>query len=128
MLVAWGDITPHVVQHCMLLMKTDLEMATTGELDRTLIHQLAALGSDGQVENNVGRDIWKTFQTNPSLRSETINVPLVSKVEKQFNFDMQMILPHEMFAIIYNCYRDYFFKYIVPSMAVLKKFWGQVRG
>ena len=112
----------------MLLMKTDLDMATRGELDASLIYQLAALGSDGNVATNVSRDIWKTIHTNPSLRSETINVPLVSKLEKQFNFDMQMIWPHEMFAVIYHCFRDYFFTYIVPSMDVLKKFWNQVRG
>ena len=112
----------------MLLLKSDLEMAKRGELDTRLIYQLASLGSAGAVPTNISRDIWKVIQTNPSLRSETINVPLGSKVEKPFNFDMQMILPHEMFAVIYHCYRDYFFKYIVPSMAVLKKFWSQVRG
>ena len=112
----------------MFLLKADLEAAAKGELDAKLIHQLAALGSNGEHSSNVSRDIWGTIQTNPSLRSEKINVPLVSKVEAEFNFDMQMILPHEMFAVIYHCYRDYFFTYIVPSMDVLKKFWDQVRG
>jgi hypothetical protein len=109
-------------------MRNDLEIAKRGELDTSLIYQLASLGSDGATSSNISRDIWKVIQTNPSLRSETINVPLESKVEKPFNFDMRMILPHEMFAVIYHCYRDYFFKYIVPSMATLKIFWSQVRG
>ena len=112
----------------MLLLRNDLEMAKRGELDTSLIYQLASLGSDGAAPTNISRDSWKVIQTNPSLRSETINVPLESKVEKPFNFDMQMILPHETFAVSHHCYRDYFFKYIVPSMATLRKIWSQVRG
>ena len=81
MLVCWGELTPHVVQHCMLLLKRDLEAAASGELDTTLILKLAELGSDGRLSGNVSRDFLKQLGPDSCLRAETIDVPLHSQVD-----------------------------------------------
>ena len=113
----------------MLLLKLDLQAAATAEgVDMSLVTDLAQLGSSGKFHNNVSRDIWKTLGRDSALRSEQIHTPLASPILGEFHHYLDMILPHEMFATIYHCYRDYFFKYIMPGMDVLKKFWDQVKG
>jgi hypothetical protein len=127
-MVSWGLLTPSVVQHAMLLLLGDLEAASRGDLDMSLIKNLSKAGNFGQDQQNLAKRFWQAVPTIPQLGSQTINVPLVSLGHTDFHSDMGMILPHELFAIIYHYYKDYFFKYIVPGVEILKKFWKQVSG
>ena len=34
-----------------------------------------------------------------------------------------MILPHELFSVIYTYYKDFFFKYVAPGPEIINKFW-----
>ena len=55
-------------------------------------------------------------------------VPLVHKVLGSMPKDVPMVLPHELFASIYNNYKEQFFTYIVPSIDTLESFWRAVKG
>ena len=54
--------------------------------------------------------------------------PLTHKVIGDFSRAVDMILPHELFAAIYHCYKKAWVNRICPSRARVEKFWESVNG
>jgi hypothetical protein len=78
-------------------------------------------------DGNISRDFLKVINRGSAMRAESIPVPLQVKT-KSWTENMLVVWPHEMFATLYHFHRAYFFKYVMPSVDEVKKFWRQVEG
>ena len=41
---------------------------------------------------------------------------------------MDMVLPHELWARLFHFYKDAFFRFVVPALDVVERFWNAVAG
>ena len=121
---AWGHMSAQQVQHIASLVLTDL-----GQLGSTVsfpdLITLAKLGTHGQHQNNVSRDMLKYVQTLPSM-IPACEIPLpTAKGEEKIAF----LLPHERFNYMYENNRNAFNALMVPDgQQSLQKFSSQCGG
>ncbi len=131
---AWGFLELPNVKHGMELFKTDLALSQAGQLDLELVDLLVgSTGSDmaGDDKNN-SRDFFRALartNLNQLPGAHRFSVPLqVKGTGRLYEDDMDMILPHELFACLFHFYKEAFFKFVVPAVDVVKRFWNSVAG
>ena len=113
----------------------DLDTALQGENHakkiRQDIEQLASIGSYGTQPGNCSHQLM-TNVIKPSLVEATfLRLPLKLK-----NFEkgpvwlvkQAILLPHMLFSVMGNSYKEAYGKLICPSRARLEQFWAHMRG
>ena len=130
LMVGWGELTPIIAQHIMLLFQIDVGFAMGEGLDMDLVNNIAKLGCQGTNLANVSKNFWQRgkMPMNRLLESVQISVPLEQRQTGRWCEWMDFIDPHAFFSRIYHDYPQHFFGYIMPGEGVLKKFWSQVQG
>jgi len=114
-LYAWGEITPSTLQHAMVLFKQDMARYMAGELDLDLVDRLNGLGSGefggSAGDGNVSRDLYKRLPATNMPEPHSLKVPLVQKsTGRLYEAEMDMVLPHELFACLFHFYKEAFWK------------------
>ena len=133
MMYAWGEITPETLQHAMVLFKQDMARYMAGELDLDLVDRLNGLGSGefggSAGDGNVSRDLYRRLPATNMPEPHSLKVPLVQKsTGRLYEAEMDMVLPHELFACLFHFYKEAFFRFVVPAVDVVERFWKSVAG
>ena len=127
MMVLWGEISPQLMRKVMHLFKDDLALHEDGCLDTDHIDKLARLGSYGQHPENV----WSQFKNllpQPKLSNLTmVWLPLKHTTLGKITELVPLLLPHTLFASIYEHYPAMWQKIIYPGAERCKEFWHTVR-
>ena len=128
MMVLWGLISPQLLQKVMLLYKADLELLEAGKLDVSGIHKMAGLGSNGTHPNNVWKEMkgWLPKTRLPKL--QMVLFPLKHTNLGRFAERLPLLLPHTLFAAIYNHYPEMWQRIVYPGALTCQKFWRAVSG
>ena len=128
-MVFWGEMSPQLLQRITKGVKTDVENASKGILDMTLIDTLCSLGTDGEYDNNMNRDLMTRLETpdlpEPHVFSCPVNNPLKAECCSR---NLKMLFPHEMFSALFHHYKEAFFTFIIPSLDTLAAFWDAMKG
>ena len=126
MMTLWGHISPQLLQKVMLLMQHDMKLLQEGKLDVTGIENLADMGSKGLHPNNVWRDLKKLLP-KPKLKLQMIKLPMKHTSLGKFVNSVPMLLPHTLFATIYEHYPQMFTKMVYGSAQTCRNFWAAVQ-
>ena len=128
MMLLWGHISPQLLQKVMMLMKQDLKLMEQGLLDLNGIDKLAGLGTNGSHPNNVWRDML-AFLPKPKLpKLHLVQLPMKHTTLGKFCHSVPMLLPHTLFAAIYQHYPVMWEKIIYGSRRQCNAFWNAVSG
>ena len=129
---AWGFLELPNVKHGMELFKTDLALSQAGQLDLELVDLLVGSTGSAGDDRNGSRDFFRGLaRTNPNQLpgAHRFSVPLqVKGTGRVYEDDMDMILPHELFACFFHFYKEAFFRFVVPAVDVVERFWKSVAG
>ena len=129
---AWGFLELPNVKHGMELFKTDLALSQAGQLDLELVDLLVGSTGSAGDDRNGSRDFFRGLaRVNPNQLpvAHRFSVPLqVKGTGRVYEDDMDMILPHELFACLFHFYKQAFFRFVVPAVDVVKRFWDSVAG
>ena len=127
MMVLWGEISPQLMRKVMHLFKDDLALFEDGCLDTDHIDKLARLGCYGQYPENV----WSQFKAllpQPKLSNLTmVWLPLKHTTLGKITELVPLLLPHTLFASIYEHYPAMWQKILYPGAERCKEFWHAVR-
>jgi hypothetical protein len=128
MMVLWGHISPQLLQKVMALFRDDLKLYKEGHLDLNGIDQLEGIGNKGKHPNNCWRDL-KDMLPKPNLpKLFRLLLPMKHTTLGKFKHSVPMLLPHVLFAAIYEHYPLMFDKIIYGSLGTCRKFWQAVKG
>ena len=128
MMVLWGHISPQLLQKIMQLFQEDLQLFKAGNLKVDGIDKLAGLGSKGMFPNNVWRD-FKAILPKPRIpKLFQRQLPMKHTSLGKFVRSVPMLLPHTLFAAIYEHYPLMWEKIIYGSRLTCQKFWRAVEG
>ena len=121
---AWGVFSPQRCQQIAKLAISDIEKAQDQGGTFSDLQQLASLGCAGQYPNKCHGELMNYCQAFSQLPNVFYaDVPF----KDPWNFQEQgFLLPHELFAAIYNHYPDTWEKTIVPDTHTLHEFWNSV--
>ena len=128
MMVLWGLISPQLLQKVMLLYKADLELLEAGKLDVSGIHKMAELGGNGTHAQNVWRELKSLLPKTRLPKLQTVLLPLKRTNLGRFAERLPLLLPHTLFAAIYNHYPVMWQRIVYPGALTCQKFWRAVSG
>ena len=124
---SWGIVSPQTVQKLMALLLRDIQSAVDGNLDMTMVDALAGLGSSGTYPQNMHRSLMHSIGNHKLPTPHSFLAPFRHTVLGYFKRSADMILPHELFAAIYHCYKQVWVHRICPSGERLAEFWDAVK-
>lgn len=121
---AWGHMSVQQVQEIASLAISDFERASDGLSFPDLL-AMSKFGSSGAQKANMSRDMSKYIASVSNLPpASMIDLPTKHHMDK-----VAMIMPHELFAELYENHRQAFFKTMMPQGSHQPKaFWDQCAG
>ena len=128
MMVLWGLVSPQLLQKVMALYKADLELLEAGRLDVSGIHKMAKLGDHGKLPNNCWRDLKRILPAVKLPSPKVVLFPLKHTNLGKFAQRLPLLLPHTLFAAIYNHFPDMWQKIVYPGAITCQRFWKAVPG
>lgn len=120
---SWGFISPQLLHRVMSAFLHDLELAQDGLLDDSMICKLAKLGTDGVHGNHMNRDLITSIGKHNLPCAHQFMAPLSHKVLGYFSRAVHVILPHELFAHLYEFYPSAWRERMCPSDSILQRSW-----
>ena len=122
--VCVGIFSPQRVQQIAEQAVKDIERSKDDPRVLKDLYTLANLGAKGKYPNNIHSELMNKVEHVPQLpKPYAAKVPL-----KGFPDSVQhMLLPHEMFACIWESYKQVWNTAIVPSVERVRKFWRAMR-
>jgi len=128
MMVLWGLVSPQLLQRVMALYKADLELLEAGKLDVSGIHKMAGLGGHGRHPQNCWREL-KTLLPAVKLPSpKVVLFPMKHTNLGRFAQRLPLLLPHTLFAAIYNHFPEMWQRIVYPGAFTCQRFWRAVSG
>ena len=121
---SWGRMSPQQVQKIAMLAMNDINRACADTIVFNDLHTLARIGDSGRHANNAYRDLINKIDRTPGL------VPLtqVHLPTKGGEVPADLLLPHVLFAPLYETNRPRFLQLFLPQgVQSLKKCWTQCR-
>ena len=109
-------------------MRDDLQLYKEGLLDVNGIDKLGGIGSKGSYANNCWRDLTALLPVPNLCKLQRIMLPMKHTTLGKFVRSVPMLLPHTLFAAIYEHYPLMWEKIIYGSRGTCQKFWAAVRG
>ena len=128
MMVLWGLVSPQLLQRVMALYKADLELLEAGKLDVSGIHRMAGLGCNGLHPEHTWRDLKRML---PAVKLPSLKVvlfPLKHTNLGRFAERLPLLLPHTLFAAIYNHFPEMWQRIVFPGALTCQRFWRAVSG
>ena len=127
---AWGNISAIAIQKVAQLALEDARGKRLQELD-----SLARAGCGGKYTNNILRDIWTITKSLPKLPPACLmslqRAPQHDALDPQLTSEQgstySLMLPHEVFAHIWQHYPNTWSQIVCPSTVDLKKFWATAK-
>ncbi len=120
--------TPQV-QHIVQLLQEDVDKAVAGRLDLEQIRSVARIGSHGTYAGNTLRDLDRQLGQAPlnealhgfsaPLKSDLVALHTVAR-------EQQLILPHVVFATIFNSHQSDFRRLFSGGDGALRNFWSDM--
>ena len=96
-------------------------------LDMKILNTLSGLGTSGSNSQHCHRDLLLRLPKPKLGTMHRFKIYLEHSVFGVSEAVSGIVWPHELFSNLYHHHRDAFFTYMVPSLEILKDFWGQVR-
>ena len=127
-MVLWGLVSPQLLQKVMALYKADLDLLEAGKLDISSIHKLAGLGSHGNLPNNCWRDLKRILPAVKLPSPRVVLFPLKHTNLGRFAQRLPLLLPHTLFAAIYNHFPAMWQRIVYPGALTCQRFWKAVSG
>ena len=127
-MVLWGLVSPQLLQKVMALYKADLELLEAGKLDISSIHKLAGLASHGRFPQNCWRDLKGILPAVKLPSPRVVLFPLKHTNLGRFAQRLPLLLPHTLFAAIYNHYPAMWQRIVYPGALTCQRFWKAVSG
>jgi hypothetical protein len=109
-------------------MRDDLELFAAGHLDKDHLDKLADLGSKGVHSNNVWSQLKNMLPTPKLPPLQMIHLPIKHTTLGKIWAWVPMLLPHVLFAAIYEHYPVMWQKIVYGSAERCKEFWHAVKG
>ena len=128
MMVLWGQISPQLLQKVMALMSADLKLHKDGLLDVDSIDKLGDIGSKGAYPNHCWRDLQKLLPVPQPPQLHRLLFPMKHFSMGKFASHVPMLLPHIVFAAIYEHYPVMWDRIIYGSRGTCINFWKSVSG
>ena len=128
MMVLWGLITPQLLNKVMLLLVKDLELLQAGKLDVSGIHKMARLGSNGNHPEHCWRDLKAILPAVKLPSPKLMLFPLKHTNLGRFAERLPLLLPHTLFAAIYNHFPEMWQRIVYPGALTCQRFWRAVSG
>lgn len=117
---SWGEISPQLAQRIAHAGYEDAKNMTAQKTSLKDLEKLARIGSSGVYGNKCYGNIMKTLPIQIAL-------PEVAEARLPFKggnwLPQSFLLPHELFARVFHCFKDTWRKCVVPSTARLEEFW-----
>ena len=126
MMVLWGHSPPQLLQKVMSLAAEDMRNHAAGTLDMGHVDKLAGLSTGGIYPNNIWRDLKRLLPQPKLPKLHFMWLPMQHNVLGRFCRNVPMLLPHELFASIYNNYPEMWRKIVYGSQQTCQKFWNSV--
>ena len=124
MMVLWGHISPQLLQKVMALFSEDLKLYEEGVLDVNGIEKLGGIGSNGSHSNNCWRDFKNLLPVPKLSKLQRIMLPMKHTTLGKIIRSVPMLLPHTLFAAIYEHYPLMWERIIYGSRLTCMKFWN----
>lgn len=119
--VVWGIFSPQVAQTIAHLAMQDIEAVKSTGGSPEALQNIAKLGNYGKLPNNVHRDFMTVASKGTEMGNATrVKMPFALGLGE---VDQDIMLPHVLFASIYEKFKDSWKKVIVPSDEDLEAFW-----
>ena len=128
MMVLWGLVSPQLLQKVMALYQADLKLLEEGKLDLKGIEKLAKLGTSGQNPNTCWRDLKAILPAVKLPSPKVVLFPLKHTNLGRFAQRLPLLLPHTLFAAIYNHFPEMWQKIVYPGALTCQRFWKAVSG
>ena len=125
----WGSISATTVQQIAEAVETDIRLAREGTLDDRGISKMASLGCHGQYTQNCYAELMRAIQCPLWPSVATFTVPLKQHLRSAaicFR-DQAIILPHSLFACMYQEYREGFTERVLGGAGRIEQFWSEAR-
>ena len=128
MMVLWGLVSPQLLQKVMALYQADLKLLEEGKLDLKGIEKLAKLGSHGTQPSHCWRDLKAILPAVKLPSPKVVLFPLKHTNLGKFAQRLPLLLPHTLFAAIYNHFPEMWQKIVYPGALTCQRFWKAVSG
>jgi hypothetical protein len=116
---AWGFMTPQLIQEIASLAIQDFCNAKAVDGCLPNLEKLSKIGSSGKLDNNMHRDLGQFLQNTMVPQGFRAQLPFKnSELQEQ-----TILLPHEVFASLYNNYPKAWQSTLLPKEEVLEAFW-----
>ena len=128
MMVLWGLVSPQLLQKVMALYQADLKLLEEGKLDLKGIEKLAKIGTNGTLPNSCWRDLKAILPAVKLPSPKVVLFPLKHTNLGKFAQRLPLLLPHTLFAAIYNHFPEMWQKIVYPGALTFQRFWKAVSG
>ena len=128
MMVLWGLVSPQLLQKVMALYAADLKLLEAGKLDLNGIEKLAKIGTNGTLPNCCWRDLKAILPAVKLPSPKVVLFPLKHTNLGRFAQRLPLLLPHTLFAAIYNHFPEMWQKIVYPGALTCQRFWKAVSG
>ena len=124
-LFAWGFFSPQRVQEIAARAVQDIENAANNPSVIEELKILQSLGTKGKYSNKMHGQLMERIEWVSRLpKGYKFQIPLRGFRQ---TCSQMMLLPHELFSVIYHSYKAVWSKTVAPSVDTVKKFWHAVR-
>ena len=124
---SWGVLSGPQVQQIAKKAKLDMESGSgraTADINR-----MAAFGTGGDHPGNIHRQMVASLRPAQLPELFAVDLPMKDSSARGWHMEAQsMLLPHELFASLFHCYRAAWDDCIVPGAEAIRDFWTAVAG
>ena len=126
----WGNLSPQLVQQIAMHAKNDIEYVKRTNKDLSDINILASLGSDGRYPSHVNAELRAKLKKTNISEPLRVKLPLLLPIGNNVTQHQwqSILLPHVLFADIFNFYPTAWSKRVMPSLDRLHEFWDSMQG
>lgn len=121
-LFAWGTISAQLAQELAEAAYKDASAMKNGETNLNDLKRIGEIGCSGTYSNKCYGDIMKCIPYKIQIPEVTgCSIPFKAGLNSLWQ---SFLLPHQLFAAIYEHYPGAWSKSIMPSAARLRQFWS----
>ena len=119
---AWGEMSAPKVQQIAAAAKAD-------GLSHPQVDMLASLGTGGKHARNCHPELLRKLQASPLPPTSThFRLPMFLPPTGHRFVDQAILLPHEMFALLYSKYPQAFQDRVLGADGAVEAFWSSAAG
>ena len=126
---SWGLISTPMVQAIAKHAKADIEKITGQMCPCEQINVVAGLGGDGSYAGNMKRDLVRYLSDLSHVETTLVDIPVCDSSGANPRWSkLKVLLPHVLFANMFNNYPKAFASKICRGPTQLQSWWKSMRG